>query len=75
MASLSSRPYGERAQNSGNALAKKLFRIAEEKQSNLVVSADLTTTTELLEIADSKSLKLLISYIMSHSNKKMKNRF
>ena len=53
MASKSSISYAKRAQSHPNALAVKLFRIAESKKSSLVVLADLTTTKALLELADS----------------------
>ena len=36
-----------------NSVAIKLFEMAEAKESKVVLSADLTTTDELLEIADS----------------------
>lgn len=54
MASKSSLSYLERGQKSKNALVKTLFEVAERKQSNVVVSADLTTTDELLRVADSE---------------------
>lgn len=53
MASKSSLKYAKRAQDHPNPLAKKLFHIAESKKSNLVISADLTTPKDLLELADS----------------------
>jgi orotidine-5'-phosphate decarboxylase len=53
MSSKSSLSYAERAKAHPNPLAKKLFEIAEAKKSNVVVSADLTTTKSLLDIADS----------------------
>lgn len=34
-------------------LASKLLKIMEEKQSNLCVSADVTSSEELLQLADS----------------------
>jgi len=54
MTSRSNLKYGQRAQEHNNPLVKKLFQIAESKKSNVVVSADLTTTKELLELADSQ---------------------
>ena len=54
MASKSCLTYGQRANIARNPLTKRLLQIAEEKKSNIVVSADLTTTAELLDIADSK---------------------
>ncbi len=54
MASRSNLTYARRAADHPNPLVKTLFGIAERKQTNLVLSADLTTTKELLAIADSK---------------------
>lgn len=55
MASKSTASYAQRAATHSNALVKRLFGIAERKQTNIVLSADLTTTKDLLAIADSKS--------------------
>ncbi|WEW57872.1 orotidine 5'-phosphate decarboxylase [Emydomyces testavorans] len=52
MASKSQIPYEDRARNHPNPLARRLFQIAVDKQSNLVVSADITTTNGLLDLAD-----------------------
>ncbi|OJD19686.1 orotidine 5'-phosphate decarboxylase [Blastomyces percursus] len=52
MASKSRLPYSVRASRHSNPLAKQLFQMAEEKKSNVVVSADVTTTKELLDLAD-----------------------
>ncbi|QSS63958.1 orotidine-5'-phosphate decarboxylase [Histoplasma capsulatum] len=52
MSSKSHIPYSVRASRHGNPLAKRLFQIAEEKKSNVVLSADVTTTKELLDLAD-----------------------
>ncbi|OCT49339.1 Orotidine 5'-phosphate decarboxylase [Cladophialophora carrionii] len=53
MASKSTCSYAQRAAKHSNPLVKKLFEIAERKKTNVVLSADLTTTKELLAIADS----------------------
>jgi len=42
--------YKERAALCSNVIAKKLFTIMEEKQSNLVLSADLNSTSDLLQV-------------------------
>lgn len=55
MASKSTLSYAQRAAKHPNALVKRLFEIAERKKTNVVLSADLRNTKELLEIADSKS--------------------
>jgi orotidine-5'-phosphate decarboxylase len=55
MATKSSVSYGERAKSHPNALAKRLFEIAESKQTNITVSADLATTKELLSIAEGRT--------------------
>lgn len=52
MASRSHVSFAQRAAEHRHALAKKLFMLAEEKKSNIVLSADVTTTTELLHLAD-----------------------
>lgn len=54
MTSLSEVSYGERASRHSNPVARRLLQIAEVKRSNLVVSADLTTSAELLKCADGK---------------------
>ena len=54
MSSLSSLSYGERASKHQHPVAKRFFETAEAKKSNLIVSADFTTTEELLKCADSK---------------------
>jgi len=55
MTSKSNLSYRQRAADHPNPLVRKLFAIAEKKRTNVVLSADLTTTKELLAIADSKS--------------------
>jgi len=57
MASKSTLSFGQRASGHPNALVKKLFDIAEKKETNIVLSADLTTTKDLLNIANSKYCK------------------
>jgi len=52
MTSKSNLPYHVRAQQHSNPIARKLFEIAELKKTNLVLSADLTTTEELCNVAD-----------------------
>lgn len=52
MSSKSQVTYGVRASNHPNPLARKLFQVAEAKKSNVTVSADVTTTQELLDLAD-----------------------
>lgn len=52
MSSRSQLTYGARASNHPNPLARKLFQVAEAKKSNVTVSADVTTTRELLDLAD-----------------------
>ena len=49
MASKSSLTYSERAQSHSNPVAKRLFEIAEEKKTNVVVSADLTTNADIAD--------------------------
>lgn len=44
--------YAERAQLCQNALAKKIFHLMDDKQSNLAVSADVAHGDKLLAIAD-----------------------
>ncbi|KAF2001248.1 orotidine 5'-phosphate decarboxylase [Amniculicola lignicola CBS 123094] len=52
MASLSSFSYTERASRRPHPVARRFLETAETKQSNLIISADLTTTVELLKCAD-----------------------
>ena len=54
MASKSTVPFEERARQHPNPLAKQLFEIAVRKKTNIVLSADLRTSEELLAIADSE---------------------
>ncbi|KAK9445048.1 Orotidine 5'-phosphate decarboxylase, active site protein [Metarhizium brunneum] len=52
MASKSTVPYSARAASHPHPVAKKLFRIADSKRSNLIISADFTDTESLLKCAD-----------------------
>lgn len=52
MSSASTESYSTRASRHANPVARKLFEIAESKRSNVTVSADLTTTKALLDLAD-----------------------
>ena len=54
MTSLSSQPYGKRAQQHHHPLARSLFEIVEAKKSNLTLSADLKDSKSLLQRADGK---------------------
>ncbi|XP_022073459.2 uridine 5'-monophosphate synthase [Acanthochromis polyacanthus] len=51
--------YGDRAKLGNiHPLASKLLKIMEEKQSNLCVSADVTSSEELLQLAESLGPKI-----------------
>ncbi|KAI9164039.1 Orotidine 5'-phosphate decarboxylase [Paramyrothecium foliicola] len=52
MASKSSQSYLSRAMAHPNPVARRLFKIAEAKRSNLIFSADCTDTETLLQYAD-----------------------
>ncbi|MBI2742729.1 MAG: orotidine-5'-phosphate decarboxylase [Chlamydiales bacterium] len=52
--------YGERGNLCQNPTAKKLFRIMEEKRTNLCVSADFTKAEELLSFADKISPEICL---------------
>lgn len=49
---MSTLTYAERAAVHGSAVAAKLLRLMEEKQTNLCASLDVRTTAELLAIAE-----------------------
>lgn len=51
MTSKSNLTYAQRGELNAHPLVKRLFDIADTKQSNLVVSADLTDTRSLLKCA------------------------
>ena len=44
--------YGERAKNATNPTAKLLFQTMERKKSNLAVSVDVTSSSDLLAIIE-----------------------
>jgi uridine monophosphate synthetase len=44
--------YKERATHCSSPLAKRLLQLMDDKQTNLALSADVTTTNELLKLAD-----------------------
>ncbi|PIF47365.1 orotate phosphoribosyltransferase [Chryseobacterium sp. 52] len=44
--------YEQKLQNAQHSVSKKLLATALEKKSNLIASADVTTTQELLELAE-----------------------
>lgn len=54
MSSLSAQSYSTRASKHSHPLVRRLLTIAEAKKTNIVISADVTTTKELLELADGK---------------------
>ncbi|KAL8793882.1 MAG: hypothetical protein Q9195_003501 [Heterodermia aff. obscurata] len=53
MSSKSFLTYAKRAESHPNPAAAKLLKIAETKKTNIVLSADLMTTKDLLHLADS----------------------
>lgn len=44
--------FGERIQKTENKWSKKLFKIMEDKQTNLCASADLTSMSEVISLAE-----------------------
>jgi orotidine-5'-phosphate decarboxylase len=52
MPSKASLSYGERARLHRHPVARRLFEIAEQKKTNLVVAADMGSTDSLLYLAD-----------------------
>jgi orotidine-5'-phosphate decarboxylase len=58
MASRTTQSYASRAAEHPNRLSQKLLEIAESKKTNITLSADLTTTKELLGIAEGKTRPL-----------------
>lgn len=55
MASKSTVTYALRAKDHPNPVVRRLFEVAAAKGSNVVFPADVTTTKELLNLADSES--------------------
>ena len=60
MASRSTRSFAERSKQHSHPLARGLFDIAERKKTNIVLSADLTTTAELLDITNGKYVSVVL---------------
>ena len=52
--------FQERARLQHNPTGQKLFFLMAEKQTNLAISADVTTSAELIEIADTLGPKICI---------------
>jgi orotidine 5'-phosphate decarboxylase subfamily 1 len=52
--------FSKRAERQHNPIGKKLFLLMEKKQSNLAISADVTSKKELIEIADQLGSKICI---------------
>ncbi len=48
----SSRTYADRATETNHPITKKLFQLMEEKETNLAIAADVTTSQELLTLAE-----------------------
>jgi orotidine-5'-phosphate decarboxylase len=55
---MSAQTYAARARSHKSPLARRLFEIMEKKRSNLAISADMTDTKSLLEMADGMSTRL-----------------
>jgi orotidine-5'-phosphate decarboxylase len=55
MSSKSTLPYAVRAKQHQHPVVRQLFGIAEAKKSNVIISADMRTTDELLALANRKS--------------------
>jgi len=52
--------FGERASLSPTVIARQLFELMEEKKSNLALSADVTSSEQLLALADSLGSEICI---------------
>lgn len=57
MTSYSQKTYAQRASLHPNEVARRFFETAEAKKSNLIVSADLGSTAELLQCADGNYIR------------------
>lgn len=53
-------PYAARAECCTNKLAKQLFTLISEKKTNLALSADVTSSEELLSLADNLGAEICI---------------
>ena len=67
MASQSVVPYSIRASSHLHPVVKKLFRIAESKRSNLIISADFVDTDSLLKCADGRQMRKSIGQSTTHA--------
>lgn len=62
MASRTTASYARRAADHHSRLGQKLFEIADAKKTNITLSADLTTTKELLDITDGMPHLLVLQH-------------
>jgi orotidine 5'-phosphate decarboxylase subfamily 1 len=53
-------PYAQRALKASQPLNQKLFTLMENKKTNLALAADVTTTAELLQLADTLGPEICI---------------
>ena len=67
--------YSERAQLSSNALAKRLLQLMDQKSTNLALSADVSTSAQLLEVSTTKLSTIIIILCRKTDNYKPDKRF
>ena len=70
MASKSHLTYSTRASQHTEPVVKRLFELAETKNPNVIVSADLTNTSDLLDLADRKDNCLYNNFVIHIANPK-----